>query len=428
VVRAAGPGEDMESRAKALVAALAKEDFTAAGADFDAAMKKTFPADKLQAVWKGLRGQVGALQKQTGLRKEKKDGFDVVVVTCAFEKATLDVRITFTADRQVTGLFFAPSQSATPYKAPSYVRRDSFREMEVKLGTGEWTLPGTLAVPEGDGPFVAVVLVHGSGAHDRDETIGPNRPFRDLAWGLASRGIAVLRYEKRTKQYGVKMAGLKDLTVKEETIDDALAAGALLRKTAKIDPKRVFLVGHSLGAMVAPQVGELDPGFAGLILLASPTRPLEDLLIEQTTYLLSLGGPLSAEQKAALDKLKTQVARIKEGKVTADTPASELPLGVPGSYWLGLRAIRPAETAAKLKQPLLILQGERDYQVTMTDFDGWKKALGQRKNVELKSYPKLNHLFMEGAGETKAKPAEYEKEGHVAQEVIEDIAAWIKKQ
>ena len=132
------------------------------------------------------------------------------------------------------------------------------------------------------------MLVHGSGPNDRDETLGPNKPFRDLAWGLADRGIAVLRYDKRTSVYGGKMAGNKNLTVREETIDDALLAVKLLRGRPDIDPKRIFILGHSLGGMVAPRIGADDPSLAGLIILAGATRPLPDVAREQLEYIASL--------------------------------------------------------------------------------------------------------------------------------------------
>jgi fermentation-respiration switch protein FrsA (DUF1100 family) len=233
----------------------------------------------------------------------------------------------------------------------------------------------------------------------------------------------VLRYEKRTQEHGVKFVQLKDPGAKEELLDDALAAAALLRKQKEIDPKRVFILGHSLGAAWAPQLGTLDPDLAGLVVMAGFTRPLEDLILEQFTYLSSLGEGLTDEE---MGKLKEKVARVKDPKLAADTPRADLPLGIPASYWLQLRAYDPAATAAKLKTPVLVLQGERDYQVTMADFEGWKKALGGRKGATLKSYPRLNHLFVEGEG--KSRPQEYQKAGHVAREVVDDIAAWVKKQ
>jgi hypothetical protein len=282
-----------------------------------------------------------------------------------------------------------------------------------------------LTLPKGDGPFAAAVLVHGSGPHDRDESIGPNKPFRDLAWGLASQGVAVLRYEKRTKEHAAKMAAIKDrLTVKEETVDDAVTAAALLRSRREIDKKRIFIIGHSLGALLAPQIGVRDPDLAGLILLAGNTRPLEDVLLDQVSYILSLDGGPGETHKEELEKVKKQVARVKDQKLSADTPASEMPLGAPAAYWLSLRDYRPADIALRVRRPFLILQGERDYQVTMDDFAGWKKALGARPNVTLKSYAGLNHLFMDGEG--KARPAEYDKAGHFAREVVDDIAGWIK--
>ncbi len=413
---------NLEARARALITASAKEDFTAASRDFDDAMKKAMPPDRFAETWKGLIKQVGPLKKQGKASPEKAGKYDVIWVECQFENGALYTRVVFDGAGHVAGLSFRPFGPAGEYKAPSYVKRDAFKESEVQVGAGDWVLPGTLTVPVGESPFPAVVLVHGSGPHDRDETIGPSRPFRDLAWGLASQRIAVLRYEKRTTQYGSKLASDKRLTVKEEVLDDALAAVGLLRRTPKIDAKRIFILGHSLGAMAAPRLGQLDPDIAGLILMAGPSRPMADVLIEQLTYVLSVDP--SPQQKAAVEKLKSQAEKLKDPKLSVDTPGEELPFGVPGRYWLSMRELAPVETAHKVKQPLLILQGGRDYQSTIEDFEGWKTGLSGRPRATFKSYPRLNHLFAEGEG--KARPAEYQKEGHVAKEVVDDITAWIK--
>jgi dienelactone hydrolase len=422
---AAAEPPDVQSKAKDFLALLAKEDFAGAIRDFDATMKKALPADKLEATWKGLAEQFGAFQKAGESRVVKAGEYDVVLVTCTFAKGTLDAKVSFNADKQIAGLFFTPHKAAVPYTVPAYARTDAFKETDVRVGSGEWELPGTLALPAGVGPFPAVVLVHGSGPNDRDEAVGGQKPFRDLAGGLASRGVAVLRYEKRTRQYGAKVAASKDpFTVKEEVVDDAVAAVNLLHKHPAIDGKRIFVLGHSLGAGLAPQIAAADPDVAGLVILAGYTRPLEDMMVEQTEYLLSLDESLPEKKKQErLDKLKETIARIKDPKLAADTPASNL-LGGGGAYWLSLRDYHPAEAAARVHRPMLIMQGERDYQVTMVDFGNWKKALADRKDVTLKSYPKLNHLFAEGEG--KSKPEEYEKPAHVAQEVIDDVAGWIK--
>jgi fermentation-respiration switch protein FrsA (DUF1100 family) len=417
---------EQTATAIAMVDALAKGDYSAAGKSFDKVMEKAFPADERKHFWEMLVKQVGEYQKRKGVRVEKAGKYDVVIVTCQFQKMALDARVVFNAEKQVTGLNFLPAKGSFDFKPPPYARPELFREEKVVVGSGEWALPGTLTLPKRDSPFAAAVLVHGSGPHDRDETIGPNKPFRDLAWGLASQGIAVLRYEKRTHAHAPRMPALKDtLTLKEETIDDALAAVAELRKNKEIDAKRITVIGHSLGAMVAPQIAARDQRIAGLILLAGNARPLEDLVLEQITYIKSLKGELADKDRAELDELKKKVARVKDPKLSADTPAKELPLGAPTAYWLALRAYNQTATASRLTQPMLIVQGERDYQVTMDDFNLWKKTLADRRNVTFRSYPKLNHLFMDGEG--KAKPEEYSKAGHVARELVDDLAAWIKK-
>jgi dienelactone hydrolase len=413
--------------AQEFVDLLVQGDYASAEEKLDDTMKAAAPASKLEELWSSLLEQAGAFQQQTGTRTERTMGYDVVYVTCQFKQMSLDVKVVFDASGQIAGLFFLPAQASTPvpYEPPAYVKPDSFQEQEVTVGSGEWALPGTLTLPTGEGPFPAVVLVHGSGPNDRDETIGPNRPFRDLAWGLASQGIAVLRYEKRTKQYPEKViATLDTLTVKEETVDDALAAVELLRQEQKIDPQRIFVLGHSLGGMLLPRIGQADANIAGLIALAGLTRPLEDAILEQFTYIYNLDGEISKGEQAALDKLAEQAARIKDLQPDASVPTTDLLWNTSAAYWLDLRGYVPAEAAKALTQPMLILQGGRDYQVTTADYDLWKTALSSRANVQFKFYADLNHLFITGQG--PITPGEYYIPGHVAEQVINDIAAWIK--
>ncbi len=417
----------MTALAQTFVGLLVREDTAAAVQYFDSTMKQALPADKLKATWRSLIAQAGAFQKPLATRTERVQGYDIVVITCRFEKAVINIRITFDATLRVAGLYFAPGKATSEYTVPPYVSPGRFHEQALRVGSGAWVLPGTLTAPQGRGPAPAVVFVHGSGPQDRDETIGPNKPFRDLAWGLATRGIAVLRYDKRTQVYAAQIALVLDrFTVKEETIDDAVAAVALLRRTPGIDPRKVFVLGHSLGGTVAPRIADADPGIAGLIILAGSTRPLEDLILEQTEYFFSLNGGPSGEQRTQLDRLRRQVARVKDPHLSPDVPASELPLGVPVRYWLDLRGYDPAAAAARLGLPMLILQGGRDYQVTTADFEGWRKGLAARGSTRFTLYPALNHLFMEGEG--KSTPAEYERAGHVSARVIDDIASWVRRQ
>jgi fermentation-respiration switch protein FrsA (DUF1100 family) len=295
----------------------------------------------------------------------------------------------------------------------------------VAVGSGEWALPGTLTIPNGGGPFPAVVLVHGSGPNNRDESLGPVAPFKDLAWGLASQGIAVLRYDKRTFVYQAAIAALGgDITVKEETVDDAAAAVDLLRSTEGIDPGAVFVLGHSLGGMLVPRIAAAAPEAGGFIILAGAARPLEDLVLEQTEYIVSLDGTVTPDEQAMLDQLRAVVAKVKSPDLSPRTSAAELPLGTMGRYWLDLRGYQPAEEAKGIARPILVLQGERDYQVTMADFALWQQALSGLPNVTLKTYPDLNHLFITGTG--KSTPAEYQAPGHVSQAVVDDIAAFVK--
>ncbi|HID74695.1 MAG TPA: alpha/beta fold hydrolase [Planctomycetaceae bacterium] len=421
------PDTHLEASAKEFVQLLSKGQYERAAKNFDDVMTRVMPPAKLEEVWKKIAEAVGPFQSQRRSRMEKVAKYDVVYVTCDFEKLAVDIKVVFDSKGKITGLFFQRAQLATDYSPPSYAELDSFRESELTIGTAPWTLPATLTLPKDRGPFPCVVLVHGSGPRDRDETVGANKPFKDLAWGLATRGIAVLRYDKRTYAHRAAMAqSARSLTVKEEVIDDVFTAVGAMKQHPAIDPDRIFVLGHSLAGYLAPRMALRDRDgslIAGYVILAGNTRPTEELLWDQTNYISRLDGSVSEAEAKQLEGLKKRIERVRDPGLSKDVPPGEL-LGAPASYWLDLQGYRPAALAAELSQPMLILQGERDYQVTMKDFEGWARALSSRDNVVLKSYPKSNHLFIEGEG--LSTPAEYQVAGHVAQEVIDDIASWIK--
>ncbi len=390
--------------ARHILELLKQEKFEDVAKDFTPQMTAAMSVKQLGDLWSSLHGRVGTLTSIIDGSVTSAGGITGGTLGCQFERAALNVRVAFNSSGKIAGLGFVPRSAATV--APSVPPPSSgFVEEAVVVGGGEWALPGTLSLPPGAG-LPAVALVHGSGPADRDETVGANKPFRDLAWGLANRGVAVVRYEKRSLQHGAKMALNKNVTVQDETIDDAVLAAKLLREHARIDRRRVFVLGHSLGATLAPRIAAQDREVAGLVILAGATRPFDDVAKEQIAYLSSLTpGGSAANEDAALRQLKD---------------------GAPPSYWADLDAYHPAQVAATLTIPMLVLQGERDYQVTLRDLDGWRQALAGRAGVVIKAYPTLNHLFL--AGEGKSVPTEYARPGTIPDFVLDDIANWIKQE
>ncbi len=417
--------EELKSRAQMFVVQILKGDFATATKTFDDQMKTTFNEAKLQESWQNIVEEAGSLIQLAPILTKEMEGYKIVVIRCNFQIFGVDVQVVFNEKAQISGLNFIPIQMA--YNPPEYVDESAFHEVEVTVGEGKWALPGTLTIPNGSGPFPGLILVHGSGPNDRDETVGPNKTFRDLAWGLASKGIAVLRYDKRTFKHAKKLTPdmIVNMTVKEEVIDDALLAIQLMRKSEFIDSNRVFLLGHSLGATIAPRIGEKDTKLAGLIIMAGITRPLEDTILDQFTYIYSLTDTITDQQKAELETLKAKVQKLKDPELSNTLTAQDMPLGIPVIYWRDLKENNPLDAVKNLSMPILILQGGRDYQVLKTkDYEGWKTALNRSKNATFKLFTRLNHLFI--AGEGISTPQEYTVEGHVDKEVIDTIIQWIK--
>jgi dienelactone hydrolase len=332
-----------------------------------------------------------------------------------------------TEQGQLAGLQLAPPGAAepiAPWEPPAYADPQSFDEHEIRLGTDEFAVDGTLSVPHRPDPLPAVVLLAGSGSLDRDETIGRNKPFKDVAWGLATQGLAVLRFDKVTYAHANELQHADRFTLSDEYVPHALAAVDLLRADPLIDENRIFLLGHSLGGTVAPRIAAAEPSVAGLILLAGGAQPLHWVLVRQFTYLASLRPENVAASRPVIEKLTEQAERIDGSEVSLSTPAGELPLGAPASYWLDLRDYDPAGLAATLGKPMLVLQGGRDYQVTVADdLARWQAALSEHPGVTIRVYPALNHLFAPGSG--PSTPAEYEPAQHVDGAVITEVATWV---
>jgi len=397
---------------------LLQQRFSDLRAMFDQNMSQQVTQNTLETTVAPQLNSLGGVASIGEPLVQENQGYEVVTFPVQFEAGKFNVIFSVDAQGRIAGMFLQPGQSgaavAAQWTRPSYSDPSRFHEIHVTVGRAPWSLPGSLLMPVGAGPFPGLVLVQGSGPRDRDETIGPNRPFLDIAEGLASRGIAVLRYDKRTFVYAQQMAALPHLTVEQEVIEDAISAVALLQHQPGVNPSRVFLLGHSLGGYLAPRIAKQDPAIAGLIIMAGNARPIPQLILEQSQ---ELGAP-----PQQIEQLKQQIARINA--LRPGQADSERFFGVPASYWLDLKNYDPTAVAQNLQIPMLILQGGRDYQVTETDYDLWKSALEGKRNVTFREYPDLNHLFLHGQG--RSTPAEYEQAGHVSFEVVEQIARWIQ--
>ncbi|MBC7567838.1 MAG: alpha/beta hydrolase, partial [Pedobacter sp.] len=296
-----------------------------------------------------------------------------------------------------------------------------YSEKEIYVTTEKHKLVGILTTPKKAVNYPLVVLVHGSGPSDMDETVGPNKPFKDLAAGMAVKGIASIRYVKRTIGYPNEFIGT--FTVKEEVLDDALAAIALARTIPGVNRKQLYLMGHSLGGMLAPRIASFAPDLNGVLLLAAPARKLTDLIVEQNNYIYGLTKDTTAAGKQVMADAQVEFAKSKLTTLGTTFKSDSLVLGLPASYWVDLNNYNQVDMAKKLKQRMFIAQGGNDFQVSMADFDLWKAALGQRKNVTLKSYLDLNHLL--STQTEKGSIEQYSKPGNVSSLLINDITAWI---
>jgi dienelactone hydrolase len=403
----------------AFIKKLERQQFDSCYSMFDTSMANKFNAAMLEKMWGSIPRYMGEYKGYTTVESMKKDSIDVVAVRCIFEKTKMDLQFSFVENKKIIGMFFVPPKNKTAYATPEYAQQNKYYETKIAVKTGTMSLPGALCVPNTVKNPPVVILLAGSGPNDKDETIGPNKALKDLAVGLVSNGIATYRYDKRTLVYGKDM---KEVDLNAEVIEDALTAVTTIKNNPNFKDSKIFIAGHSLGAMCAPLIASKSKQINGIVLLAGNARPLEDVVLEQYNYIFGLDS-LDAHERKELLNYSTKLKTVKDPKALKTAKAEDLLLNQESFYWQSIVKYNQIQVAKKIKQPILVLQGERDYQVTMTDFNLWKQALGDKTKNQFISYPNLNHLFMKGEG--KATPAEYDKQGNVEFQVITDIVTWI---
>jgi dienelactone hydrolase len=387
---------------------------------FDDTMAWSLPPTRLKEFWTGVAKQLGDLQAWHLMERTDKHGRTRLVYALDFSAGSAQGIVALNQeDMTIAALFVNPESQ--PVEEPSpLARTDTFvanplpgvtAEM-VRFGSDAFPLDGVVTRPRRPGSYPAVILVAGAGPLDRDATVGQNRPFRDLAEGLSSQGMVVLRYDKRTLTHAQKL-DLRAVTVEQEVIEDALSGLALLRARADVKKGALFVVGHGLGAQLAPEIAQRDGQVTGLVLMAPPARAATEAVIEQLRFL----DRTPPEELARLEK---QAADIRAGTALP----GETFVGAPVSYFLDLQKHDGIATAQTLRRPLLLLRGSRDYQVTDQDFSRWRQALKGQPGISATVFPGLNHLFFAGKG--KPNPDEYLVASKMAKVVFTRIAAFVR--
>ncbi|TNE79286.1 MAG: alpha/beta fold hydrolase [Bacteroidetes bacterium] len=385
-------------------------------------MDKASPYD-LKLAWENLVKRYGPYQDTIDFVQEESGFSTNWKVGVAFEKDSADLVFHFNSKHRLTGFAPRPYSLKIPYELPGYAKAKDFSEIPFVLESKGFKLPGILTLStKSKGKSALVILAHGSGANTKDEFLGPNPIFKDIAYGLASKGIATFRYDKRSLVYRNKMCANPDsFTVWEEVLEDILSAVDTFSSDERFEG--VFVLGHSLSAYLVPRVAENRPQLSGIISAAGPARPLQTLVLEQYNYLQSIADDPD-DWIYTIKQLKRKVEFLESDEFGYDADAQSLPLELPAAYYMDLKNYDPVQTALKAAVPLLVLQGKKDYQVVMADYERWKSGLTSCKKCQFKVYDKLGHGLFEGAD--VLGPKQYETVDHVNKAVIQDIAKFIK--
>lgn len=405
--------ESVEEAATLFVEALADDRIEEAHERIAPSVRDDIALGELEQTWMGATAAGGEFRELVETEETVEGGFDAVDVTIAFERVDDVIRVLVDDEPAVVGYRFNGT-----YERPDYVDTAAFEETTTTLETPGCPLPAAVTVPEEPGDVPGVVFVHGSGPADKNNENVATQLFTDLAEGLATRGVASLRYDKQTYACRVEP---EDHTIDHVTVDDAIAAIEELRAVDGVDGNRIVVVGLSMGGMAAPRIAARDGDLAGAVAMAAPARSFHDVFVDQQEHLATVADHEWDAQTDAYERWADRIERVRDG----DYEPGDTILGYPGALWDSLDEYHHVETAQDIATPLLFLQGDRDYQVAVEDdFELWQTELEGRPQTSFELYDDLNHLFMPGSG--PSVPYEYAVRNNVPERVVTDIADWIE--
>lgn len=399
--------QDKETGIAFINALLEKNDYTKAYSYFDQTIQAQISETLLKETIEKTETQLGKFKAIIAIQQEEQTYY----YYSEFTNMKLDIAISFGSNHKIIGFFFVAHKE--------HNKENTLGEA-LNIQSNTISLQGTLLQPANDTLKKLVIFVHGSGPNDRDETIFENKPFKDIAESLYKKGITSYRFDKRS--YSNPETFNNQSTIDDEVTNDIVNIITYFKNNEKYKNHDIVLLGHSLGAYMLPRIANQSNKISKIILLAGNARPLDELIMEQYDYLYALDP--SPALKEAKEKIKQQIKFLNSKSFQLNTPSKNLPLDLSAYYWKSIKDYDPIKEVQKVKTPLLLLQGERDYQVTMKDFQLWKKALQNNPKATFKSYPTLNHLFMTGG--TPSDPKEYQIKSTVNTAVITDIYNFIK--
>lgn len=383
-------------------------------------MKRYLDIEKLQGFWDGLEMQMGAVKSVGETKVKMRDTLAITQTIIQFEKQKIGFKLVYDKDAKICGMFLeAPIPKYTP---AAYLDASNFYEIKRNLPDPKFPAEGIVTIPNKKQHLPVVIIVGGSGPTDKDLSIGPNRIYKDLAWGLANKGIVSYRYDKRTKAFGSAYIKNNTVTVKEEYLLDLLGALKVVKKIPEVDTNQIYILAHSEGGYLLPYFEKNLSNIAGYISFAGAYSNMADLLFMQLNY-LQANAPKS--QKKQYNDFIAKSVYMRD-KINVNSPEDSLPAGLSAKYILFLNQNSPKNIGANLMQKkILFLQGGRDYQVPPSEMELWRTLLKENSQAQFELFPNLNHLGLPGKG--PSLPAEYEEADNVPAELIDKVVSFILK-
>lgn len=408
-------------RAQFIIGSFQERKFEKINPLLDNEMKRVLGESGLEELWDAILMQFGEINKIYESNVEKKDTLFVTRTKVEFEKRSWYLKLVFNRENKISGFFIEPL--TMPYEPPSYANLDAFYEYKKTIQDPKFPIDGILTLPKSKNRVPVIIILGGSGPTDKDLTIGSKRIYKDIAWGLASAGIAVFRFDKRTLTHAKSIAAVPNFSIDDEYLQDARLAIKMLKGQAEIDPNQIYVMGHSLGGHILPYLATKLKGVSGYIGFAANYSSLPALMAYQADF---LSKDLPEQQKEPYRQLK-QKAIYARDRFSLNSPMDSLPDGLTAIYLQSLYHAAPNNHLRSLeKHRFLFIQCEKDYQVPNTEHRRWQDSVKdtQASKTSFISLPLLNHLGCDELGEMG--PGSYEKPGNVSSLLIKEIEAFIK--